>query len=196
VINDDVRIERESLSDVRESEAGSVTTAYTAKAPAVLLPDTEGAKGISQDVPIVPMSDDPSVVVDVPIEDLHTSSVKGTTGSVMTDIVLASSGRSASKPISVAPPSSLAKNDLASTPKQSSLSSQAVFSVSHQGGLFPKQNLGYTPKLPFKAIKGSNDPLFKLVNDPKACFRCKFSAPKCMGTSTCIFESNVFTSGK
>ena len=61
VINDDVRIERESLSDVRESEAGSVTTAYTAKAPAVLLPDTEGAKVISQDVSIAPMSDDPSV---------------------------------------------------------------------------------------------------------------------------------------
>ena len=137
-----------------------------------------------------------TVVVDVPIEDLHTSSVKGTTGSVMTDIVLAFSGRSAAKPISVAPPSSLAKNDLESTPKQSSLSSKAVSSVSHKGGLFPKHNLPYTSKLPFKAIKGSQDPLFKLVNDPKACFRCKFSAPNCMGTVTCIFESNVFPSGK
>ena len=55
---------------------------------------------------------------------------------------------------------------------------------------------GSPPQPLYLQFSGKNDPLFKKVGDARACFKCKFAPPLCLGFKSCMFESNVFESGK
>ena len=55
---------------------------------------------------------------------------------------------------------------------------------------------GSPPQPSYLQFSGKNDPLFKKVGDARACFKCKFAPPLCLGFKSCLFESNVFESGR